>query len=131
MLTTAAKSLRPNALAARVGITVAQDVARNTSTPKCPDSTSAKKPFSSKEPVPKEQDKSPVSRGSCKCSHSTSRLPSQMDVSRKRPTQKTHMNSTPPSPLAPVGLMVSTVRQDPTVRQLSSISLTPLGLGTP
>ena len=40
----------------------------NTSTPKCPDSTSAKKPSSSKEPVPKEQDKSPKSHGSHKCS---------------------------------------------------------------
>ena len=48
-------------------------------------------------------------------------LPSQMDISRKRPTQKTHVNSTPPSPLAPVGLMASAVQWDPTVRQLSSI----------
>ena len=38
----------------------------NTSTLKCPDSTSAKKPSGSKEPVPKEQDKSPRSPGSCK-----------------------------------------------------------------
>ena len=38
----------------------------NTSTPKCPESTSAKKPPSFKNPVPKEQDKSPRSCGSCK-----------------------------------------------------------------
>ena len=42
----------------------------NTSTPKCPDS--AKKPSSSKEPVLKEQDKSPRSHNSHKCGHSPS-----------------------------------------------------------
>ena len=42
----------------------------NTSTMKYPDSTSAKKPFSSKEQVPKEQDKSPKYHGSCKCGRS-------------------------------------------------------------
>ena len=40
----------------------------NTSTLKCPDSISAKKPSSSKELAPKEQDKSPKSCGSRKCS---------------------------------------------------------------
>ena len=44
----------------------------NTSTLKHPDYTSAEKPSSSKEPVLKEQDKSPRSRGSCKCGHSPS-----------------------------------------------------------
>ena len=44
----------------------------NTSTLKHPDSTSAKKPSSSKESVPKEQNKSPRSCGSCKCGHSPS-----------------------------------------------------------
>ena len=42
----------------------------NASTPKHPDFTLAKKPSSSKEQVPKEQDKSPKSRGSCKCGRS-------------------------------------------------------------
>ena len=80
----------------------------NTSTPKCPYSISAKKPSSSKEPVLKEQDKSPRSHSSRKCSRSPS--PSaEPDASRKRPTQKTPANSTPPSPLAPAGLMVSAV----------------------
>ena len=46
----------------------------NTSTPKFPDSTSAKKPSSSKDPVPKEQDKSPRSRGSHKHGRSPSLL---------------------------------------------------------
>ena len=53
----------------------------NTSTPKHPDSTSAKKPSSSKEPAPKEQDKSPKSHGSCKCSRSPS--PSAKSARRK------------------------------------------------
>ena len=44
----------------------------NTSTLKCPDSTSAKKPSSSKEPALKEQDKSPKSCSSHNCSHSPS-----------------------------------------------------------
>ena len=44
----------------------------NTSTLKCPDSTSAKNPSSSKEPVPKEQDTSPRSHSSRKCGHSPS-----------------------------------------------------------
>ena len=46
----------------------------NTPTLKCPDSTSAKKPSSSKEPAPNEQEKSPRSHGSQKhgCSPSPS-----------------------------------------------------------
>ena len=44
----------------------------NTSTPKCPDSTPAKKPSSSMEPAPSEQDKSPRSHGSHKHGHSPS-----------------------------------------------------------
>ena len=49
-----------------------------------------------------------------------SHLLSQPDVSRKRPTQKTPMNSTPPFPLAPMGLMAFVVHWDPTARQPSS-----------
>ena len=44
----------------------------NTSTLKCPDSTSAKKPSSSKEPSPNEQDKSRRSHSSQKHGHSPS-----------------------------------------------------------
>ena len=42
----------------------------NTSTPKCPDSTSAKKPPSSKEPTWNSQEKSPKAHGSHKCGRS-------------------------------------------------------------
>ena len=44
----------------------------NTSTPKHPDSTSAKKPSSSKEPTSNGQEKSPKARSSHKCSRSPS-----------------------------------------------------------
>ena len=44
----------------------------NTSTPKCPDSTSAKKPSSSKEPALNSQEKSLKACGSCKHGHSPS-----------------------------------------------------------
>ena len=81
----------------------------NTSTPKHPDSTSAEKPSSSKEPVPKEQDKFPRGHSSCKHGCSPPHLLSWMDVSGKRSTQKTAVNSTPPSPLVPVGLMAFAV----------------------
>ena len=93
----------------------------NTSTPECPDSTSAKKPSSSKDLVLKEQDKSPWSCGSCKCGHSPSPSAKSDGCKQKEATQKTPTNSTPPSPSAPVGLMAFTVPQDPTVRQPSSI----------
>ena len=46
---------------------------------------------------------------------------SQMEASGKRPAQKTPVNSTPPSLLAPAGLMASAVQRGPTVRQWSSI----------
>ena len=44
----------------------------NTSTSKCPDSTSTKKPSSSKEPTSNGQEKSPKARSSCKRGHSPS-----------------------------------------------------------
>ena len=93
----------------------------NTSTLKHPDSTSAKKPSSSKEPVPKEQDKSPRSRGSCKCGCSPSpSAESHRHKQKEACTEDTHkLNFT--LPLAPVGLMAFTVQWDPTARQLSSI----------
>ena len=70
----------------------------NTSTPKCPDSTSTKKPSSSKEPVLKEQDKSPRSHGSCKHGRSPS-LPAKSDGCKRKEahTEDTReLNSTIP-----------------------------------
>ena len=53
----------------------------NTSTPKHPNSTSTKKPSSSKGPTSNGQERFPKACGSCKCSHSTS--PSTESVRHK------------------------------------------------
>ena len=53
----------------------------NTSTPKCPDSTSTKKPSSSKEPASNGLERSPKAHGSRKCGRSPS--PSAKLVRRK------------------------------------------------
>ena len=70
----------------------------NTSVPKCPNSTSAKKPSSSKEPTLNKQEKSPRARSSHKHSHSPS--PSTKSVGCKRKevhTEGSHaLNSTLP-----------------------------------
>ena len=88
--------------------------------PKCPDSTSAKKPSNPKEPTPKEQESLPRVTALASMAVPPPDLLSQPDISRKRPTQKTPVNSTPPFPLAPVGLTAFAVQQDPMVRRLSS-----------
>ena len=107
----------------------------NTSTPKCPDSTSAKKPSSSKEQVLKEQDKSTRSCGSRKCGQSPS-LPIKSDGCKWKEahTEDTcELNSTLP---------VSSIRFDgfyslmgshseATKLHPPSITSTPLGLGAP
>ena len=107
----------------------------NTSTLKCPDSTSAKKPSSSNEPALKEQDKSPRSHSSHKHSHSPS--PSAKSVGCK--WKETHTEDTHTVNLT---LPISSSRFDGfhslmgsynkvTELQPPSITLTPLGLGTP
>ena len=107
----------------------------NTSTPKCPDSTSAKKPSSSKEPTSNDQEKSPWSHSSCKCGHSPSL--STKSVGHKWKgfhTEDTRaLNSTLPisssvfySFHSPTGS-----HSDVTELQPPSITSTPLGLGTP
>ena len=91
----------------------------NTSTPKYPDLTSAKKPSSSKEQTSNGQETSPKSCGSGKCGHSPTHLPSQSDTNGKMSTQKTSAHSTQPSPSAPAPLMASAVQWDPTVMEPS------------
>ena len=86
----------------------------NTSTPKCLDSTSAKKPSSSKEPTLNSQEKSPKDRSSRKSGLPLPRPLSQPDANRKMFAQKTSACSTPPFPSAPVCLMASTVQLAPT-----------------
>ena len=107
----------------------------NTSTQKHPDSTSAKKPSSSKEPALNKQEKSPRSHGSHKHGHSPS--PSAESVRCKWKEVCTEdtctLNST--LPISPSwfdsfhSLMGS--HSDVIELQPPSITSTPLGLGTP
>ena len=107
----------------------------NTSTLKCTDSTSAKKPSSSKEPAPNEQEKSPRSCGSCKCGHSPS--PSTESVRHKRKevcSEETHaLNSTLLISSSEFDGFRSPMGSNSNVTELQppSITLTPLGLGAP
>ena len=107
----------------------------NTSTLKCPDSTSAKKPSSSKELALNKQEKSPRSCGSCKCSHSPS--PSAESVRCKQKGVCTEdtctLNSTLPFSSSMFDGFCSPTGSHSNVTELQppSITLTPLGLGTP
>ena len=107
----------------------------NTSTLKHPNSTSAKKPSSSKEPSLNDQEKSPRSRSSHKHSHSPS--PSAESVGCKWKgvcTEDTHaLNSTLPVSSSVFDSFCSPMgsHSDVTELQPCSITLTPLGLGTP
>ena len=106
----------------------------NTSTPKHPDSTSAKKPSSSKEPTPNEQEKSPQSPALTGVAVLLYCLLSQSGINGKESTQKTPTHSTPHSLSALVHLMASTVQWDPsdiTELQPPSITSTPLALCAP
>ena len=111
------------------------ELSSNTSTLKCPDSTSAKNPSSSKEPAPKEQDKSPRSHSSCKCGHS----PSSSSESVRRKQKETHtldtltLNSTLPISSSGFDGFHSPMGSHSEVTELQppSITSTPLGLGAP
>ena len=107
----------------------------NTSTPKCPDSTSAKKPPSSKESAPNEQEKSLRSCGSCKCSRSPS--PSTTSIGHKWKEVITEdtctLNSTLPISSSVFDSFCSPMGSHSNVTELQppSITLTPLVLGAP
>ena len=107
----------------------------NTSTLKCPDSTSAKKPSSSKEPVPKEQDKSPRSHGSRKCGCSPSpSAESDRCKQKEAHTEDTHeLNSTLPISSSRFDGFRSPMGSHSKATELHppSITSTPLGLGAP
>ena len=87
----------------------------NTSTPKCLDSTSAKKPSSSKEPTSNSQEKSPKACSSHKCGCSPSPAAESVRSKQKDVHTEDSTHSTPPFPSAPVCLMASTVQWVPTV----------------
>ena len=105
----------------------------NTSTPKYPDLTSAKKPSSSKEPISNGQEKSPKAHGSHKHDHSPS--PSAKSVRCKWKdvhTEDTHtLNSTLPISSSTFdGLRSPTGSHSNGTKLLPpSITTTPLGLG--
>ena len=107
----------------------------STSTPKCPNSTSAKKPSSSKEPASNEQEKSPRTCGSHKCSCSPS--PSAESVGCKWKEVHTEdtraLNSTLPISSRAFDGLHSPMGSHSDVTELlpSSITSTPLGLGGP
>ena len=98
MPTAAAKSTKTKCSGSKGGHHHSSGHSSNTSTPKCPDSTSAKKPSSSKEPVPKEQDKSPRSHSSRKHGHSPSLFTESDGLKQKEAhTEDAHeLNSTLP-----------------------------------
>ena len=107
----------------------------NTSTPKHPNSTLAKKPSGSKEQVLKEQDKSPKSHASCKHGRSPT-LPAESDRCKQKEAHiddTCELNST--LPISSSGfdgfhsLMGS--HSEATELQPPSITLIPLGLFAP
>ena len=107
----------------------------NTSTLKCPDSTSAKKPSSSKELVLKEQDKSPRSHGSCKHDHSPSQSAESVRHKQKEAcTEDTHkLNTTLPTSSSGFDGFCSLMGSHSEATKLHppTITSTPLGLGIP
>ena len=107
----------------------------NTSTPKCPDSTSAKKPSSSKEPALNEQEKSPRSCSSHKHGHSPSHSAESVGCKWKGVCTEVTctLNSTLPISSSVFDGFHSPMgsHSDVTELQPSSITLTPLGLGAP
>ena len=71
-LDTSAESPKAKCSSSKDGPSRGSGHSSNTSTLKCPDSTSTKKPSHPKDLTPDDQVKSPHARSSCKCSHSPS-----------------------------------------------------------
>ena len=109
----------------------------NMSTPKCPDSTSTKKPSSSKGPASSEQEKSPRAHSSHKHGHSPSLSAESVRHKQKDVhTEDTHthtLNSTLPISSSTFGGLHSLTgsHSDVTEPLPPSITLTSLGLGGP
>ena len=107
----------------------------NTSTPKCPNSTSTKKPSSSKGPTSNGQERSPKVQRSCKCGHSPS--PSTELVRRKWKDvcmEGRHtLNSTLPVSFSAFDGLRSPMgsHTDGSESLPPYITSTPLGLGSP
>ena len=106
----------------------------NTSTLKCPDSTLAKKPSSSKEQVPKEQDKFPKNHGSCKCGRSPTPPAESNERKWKEVCTEDTCKLNSNLPVSSSGFhgfrSLTGSHSKATELQPPSITLTPLGLGT-
>ena len=107
----------------------------NTSTPKCPDSTSTKKLSSSKGPASSEQEKSPRAHGSCKHGHSPFPSTESFGCERKNVCTEGNrtLNSTLPISSSAFDSLCSPMgsHSDGTELLPPSITSTPLGLGGP
>ena len=107
----------------------------NTSTPKYPDSTSAKKPSSPKESALKEQDKSPKSHSSHKCGcYQSLSTESAGHKQKEAHTEDTHkLNFTLPISSSGLDGFCSPMgsHSEATELQPPSITSTPMGLGAP
>ena len=134
-LTTVTKSPNTKCFSGKGGHHCSSGCGSNTSTLKCPDSTSVKKSSSSKEPVPKEQDKSPRSHSSHKhgCSPSPSAKSDRSKLKEAHTEDTCELNSTLSISSSgfdgfrsPTGSHSKATKLHP-----SSITSTLLGLGTP
>ena len=107
----------------------------NTSMPKHPDSTSAKKPSTSKGPALSKQEKSPKAHSSHKCGCSPSLSAKSVGCKQKDVcTEDTHtLNSTLPISSSAFDSLCSPKGSPSDVTELlpPSITSTPLGLGSP
>ena len=117
------------------GLHCSSGCSSNTLTPKCPDSTSAKKPSSSKEPTSNSQEKSPRAHGSHK--HGCFPSPSAKSVRPKwkdvHAEDSCTLNSTLPISSSVFDGLCSPTGSHSDVTELlpPSITSTPLGLAGP
>ena len=129
MPTTVAESPKTKCSGSKGGHHHSSGHSSNTSTPKCSHSTSAKKPSSSKEPVPKEQDKSP--RMACSPSPSAESDRCKQKEAHTEDTRK--LNSTLPIRSSGFDGFHSPTGSHSKATELHppSITSTPMGLGAP
>ena len=133
--TATAKSLKTKCSSGKGGHHCSSGHRLNTSTLKCPDSTLARKPSSSKEQVSKEQDKFPKSHASHKCGRSPT-PPGESDGCKQKEayTEDTcKLNSTLPISSSGFDGFRSPMGSHSEVTELQppSITSTPLWLDTP
>ena len=102
-------SPKQSALAGRVGITTVQDVTQAHQLQNALTLPQPRSPLAPRSKSQRNRTSLPRVMALANMAGSPLLLQSQTDVNRRRPTQKTPVNSTQPSLLAPVGLMASAV----------------------